>query len=374
MSHSSQFSNSPDQPRQALRVLHVIKGLGPGGAERLILNQIATSMSNIVYSVAFAVPYKDHLVDELSDFGATVTLLDHSQLPLSLRRLVTSFEPHVVHAHSPVMAVNARLLRAARVGGFSLVTTEHNRWPRHHPMTRIANRATAHLDDARIAVSLDVSASMTPSIASTTDVIDHGIPLDDIANARASRARIREEILGEDNGHLFVIGIVANFRPEKDYETFLKAARHALLTVPELHLVVVGQGPGEREFREKVADQERLHVLGYRADVHDVMSAFDGFTLSSRHEGKPVALMEALALGLPTVATRAGGIPEVIEDGKNGLLVDIGDHQALSEGWIQIATDRELHRSLREQATASGRRFDARVATLSIEEIYRLLR
>ena len=123
MSHSSQFSNSPDQPRQALRVLHVIKGLGPGGAERLILNQIATSMSNIDYSVAFAVPYKDHLVDELSDFGATVTLLDHSQLPLSLRRLVTSFEPHVVHAHSPVMAVNARLLRAARVGGCLLYTS-----------------------------------------------------------------------------------------------------------------------------------------------------------------------------------------------------------------------------------------------------------
>ena len=357
-----------------MRVLHVIKGLGPGGAERLILNQIATSIAKIDYSVAFSVAHKDHLVDDVGEAGATVTLLDSSRLPISLKQTISSNKPDIVHAHSPALAVNVRMLRAMRVGGFSLVTTEHNRWPRHHPVTRNANRATAHFDDARIAVSHDVRASMTPSVAATTEVIDHGIPLDDLDRARTSRARIREEILGKENDHLFVVGIVANFRPEKDYETFFQAATHALAETNDLHLVVVGQGPGEQEFRAKASALDRLHVLGYRSDVHDVMSSFDGFTLSSRHEGKPVALMEALALGLPTVATRAGGIPEVIVDETNGLLVDVGDYRGLADGWIRIANDKMLHSQLRAKAVSSGKQFDAKVATLAIEEIYRSLR
>ena len=103
------------------------------------------------------------------------------------------------------------------------------------------------------------------------------------------------------------------------------------------------------------------------------MSAFDVFTLSSRHEGKPVSLMEAFALGIPAVATRAGGIPEVIVDGENGLLVDVGDHRALAEAWLRLAQDHALRDSLGQAAEASSSRFEAVVATDSIESLYRSL-
>lgn len=361
------------QTATPMRVLHLIKGLGPGGAERLILNQVTTSTSNIAYAVAFAVPEKDHLVGAIAELGAEVTLLDRSLLLPSLRTAIRAHEPDIVHAHSPVLAACARLLRATPTHHFSMVTTEHNRWPRHHPITRMANRLTAPLDDERIAVSHDVRDSMGATLASTTRVIDHGIPLEQLSTAADARAQQRQAILGSQHQDVVAVGIVANFRPEKDYETFLAAAKIALRHCTHLHLIVVGQGPGEGDFRTKSKQIERLHVLGYRPDVHEVMSSFDVFTLSSRHEGKPVALMEALALGLPAVATRAGGIPEVIDHGENGLLVNVGDHDALARSWIQIAEDHALRERLSAAAKASSSRFDASAATKSIESLYRSL-
>ena len=109
----------------------MIKGLGPGGAERLILNQVAASEADIDYSVAYRVPEKDHLTEELVDAGASVHRLD-GLLPVSLRRLIRQLDADVVHTHSPVLAVGVRLLKATRLISCPLVTTEHNRWPRHH--------------------------------------------------------------------------------------------------------------------------------------------------------------------------------------------------------------------------------------------------
>lgn len=370
------MSHFPYKPTKnpPLRVLHVIKGLGPGGAERLILNQLATTTGDIDYSVAFAVPEKDHLVEAITQHGAVVTLLDQSKLPFSLHQSLRFHRPDIVHAHSPVLAVAARLIRASPLGTFSMVTTEHNRWPRHHRLTRTANRLTAPLDDARIAVSFDVRQSMSRPVAATTQVIDHGIPIEEVSKARHARAQHRHNIAGPNPDDQVIIGIVANFRPEKDYDTFLRAASQALVQCSHLHLVVVGQGPGEQAFRAQGASLDRLHVLGYRPDAHEVMAAFDVFTLSSRHEGKPVSLMEAFALGLPAVATRAGGIPEVITHDYNGLLVNVGDHDALARAWVQIATDQALRSRLAAGAAETGPDFDAARSTALIEKSYRSLR
>lgn len=371
MGHLPQNGYVFEKPNSPMRVLHLVKGLGPGGAERLILNQLATSTSDIDYSVAYAIPEKDHLVSAITDTGAEVTRLDWSSLPMSLTKAIRAHRPHVVHAHSPLMAVTARLTTLLPMHSFAMVTTEHNRWPRHHRYTRAANRLTARLDDRRIAVSADVRNSMTPDVAASTEVIDHGIPLDEVARKQAQRLERRIELVRPEHRDLIIIGIVANFRPEKGYDTFLSAARHALDHSPDVAFIVVGQGAGEPEFRKAAADLDRLYVLGYRPDAQEVMSAFDVFTLSSRHEGKPVSLMEAFALGIPAVATRAGGIPEVVVDGENGLLVDVDDHRALAEAWLRVADDQALRERLAAGSRKSSSRFDASVATEIIESVYR---
>ena len=374
MSHSSQQRD--DHPGRTTRVLHLIKGLGPGGAERLIVNQMLTTAGAIDYHVAYTVPEKSHLVDELEDLGVPVTLLD-SNSPLALWRHLRTVRPDVVHVHSPVLAVVVRLLKATRLTRAAVMTTEHNRWPRHHRATRAANRITASLDDHRIAVSEDVKSSMSAAASAGTVLLDHGVPFERIA-ASGDRRAARWELLGGHPDERVIIGIVANFRPEKAYDTFAKAAELALSTNDNIALVVIGQGPGEEAFREEAARLSdrfdgRLSVLGYRPDARMLMSGFDVFTLTSRHEGKPVSIMEAFAHGLPVVATRAGGIPEAIKDGANGLLVDVDDWRAIAAAWVRIATDEPLRHQLAKGAAASSSRFDAAEATRSIESAYRSL-
>ena len=357
-------------------VTHLVKGLGPGGAERLILTQVQTGdHADFDYRVVRLIDHKDHLVPELRSAGVDVASVGAGpSWPLALARHLRSVRPDIVHAHSPLIAAAVRLLRLVRGLDARVVSTEHNRWPRHHRLTRALNRATGSIDDLTIAVSDDVRSSMSASRRPDTIVIHHGIAVDDVASLRSRRDEVRTE-LGIGPAQV-VIGIVANFRPEKDYETFLAAASAAVGRRHDLYFVVVGQGPGEIDFRRRVEASglaDRVTVTGYRPDAVAVMSAFDVFTLTSRHEGRPVALLEAMALGLPVVATRAGGIPETITAGHDGLLVAVGDAGALADGWARLADDPERRRAMGQAAIESARSFDASASTREIESLYRRL-
>jgi glycosyltransferase involved in cell wall biosynthesis len=341
----------------------------------LIVNQLLTSSSDIEYTVARILKGKHHLVQEIEATGARTVVVSGGRFwPLGLRSLLRSTRPDIVHAHSPVMASVVRLFRATGQVGSKLITTEHNRWPRHHPLTRELNKRTARFDDVRIAVSHDVRDSMSPQLQESTTVIDHGVPIETISVLRAHRDEMRARLLGERAAELTIIGIVANFRPEKAYGVFLEAAEITAAERTSVRFVVVGQGPGEAAFRDSVSRSEHsgvIEVLGFREDATTVMAAFDIFTLSSRHEGKPVSLMEAFALGIPAVCTRAGGIPEAVVDGENGLLVDIDDAQGLASAWIDLVDDPVRRGLMAQAARISSSRFDAATSTRSIESLYR---
>lgn len=374
MSHTNHEIQAPSN----IRVTHLLKGLGPGGAERLVVNQLLTSGGGFDYSVLRLLEYKDHLESDVLATGASVKIIRQTAAsqrvgvdPLALAQALRALKPDIIHAHSPILAAQARLLTRLGVVRAKTVTTEHNRWPRHHRATRMANRITAPLDAARFAVSKDVLQSMDQRLATSTVALEHGLPLDEIRSATSERQQVRDELdLAADT---IVIGIVANFRPEKSYDVFLEAAQSAVVKNPKIHFVVIGQGPGEQAFRESVARSthpDSITVLGYRRDAVRVMSAFDIFTLTSRHEGKPVSLMEAMALGLPIVATRAGGIPEMVS-GNNGRLVAVGDSNELAESYLELSVDHALRVRLGESSLEASDRFDASRSTKSIESAYR---
>ena len=125
----------------------------------------------------------------------------------------------------------------------------------------------------------------------------------------------------------------------------MEAARIVVDRLPSVRFVAVGQGPLEDEVRawhEASGLGDRFVLTGYRADARRVMSAFDLFTLSSEHEGLPVAVMEALALGLPVVATAVGGLPEAVVDGVEGRLVPPHQPDLLADAIIAVAEDPAL--------------------------------
>jgi glycosyltransferase involved in cell wall biosynthesis len=357
------------------RVLWLLKGLGPGGAERLVVGHASTGDRDAFeYAAAYLLPWKQHLVPELEMLGVDTHCLDVRTpadprwLP-RLRRLVREGRFDIVHIHSPALAALAR--PALRVWGPrpAIVYTEHNRWPSYQPVTRVANRLTLGLDDATIAVSEDVRASMGRR-ASNVEVLVHGIDVERVRRHLSDRDAVRAE-LGIGGDELLAV-TVANLRASKGYDHLLVAARHLADQGVPVRFAAAGQGPLEGELRaraEALGLGDCFRLLGYVPDAARLVAGADLFVLASEHEGLPLAVMEALALGVPVVATRVGGIPELVDDGASGLLVDPGDPDGLAAAILTL-TDPELRARLAAGATARGAGVDGRAAVSRLDGLY----
>jgi len=361
----------------SVRVLWLTKGLGRGGAERLTVGAARRlDRSRYDLTVAYLLPWKDALVPELSAAGVEAhclaggTMLDPRWV-LRLRRLVDDAGFDLVHTHAPHPAVGARLA----LGGVPIIHTEHNTWDRYRPATRWANRATYRKNAAVIAVSQAVADSIQRRRSRARDrvpihVIRHGPDLGD-GQPAATRSSARRR-LGLDP-HVPVVGTVGNLTPKKDHRTLISAHAGLVRERPDARLVVVGTGPEEQHLRRVIHSlglDDAVVLTGSRDDVAQILPAFDVFALSSRHEGLPIALLEAMASGLPVVATHVGGIPEVVDDGVDGILVPAEDPGALGAAIRKLLDDRDLRSDLAVRGRATARRFDLTHAVRQTEAIY----
>ena len=359
----------------AMRVLLLTKGLGPGGAERLLVEQAGARAPGVEYDAAYLLPWKRHLVAELEGLGVPTHCLGvrteaDPRWLLRLARLLRAQRFDVVHVHSPVSASLARVLVRGGFRSTAVVDTEHNRWQSHHPATRALNRATFALNDAVIAVSADVADSMPPRDRARAEVITHGIDLAGVRAHRAERGAVRAELGAGPDDVLAVT--VANLRENKRYPDLLAAARLVVDADAPVRFAAAGQGPLEAEIRaehERLALGDRFALLGYRSDAQRVVAGADVFVLASSHEGLPVAVMEAFALGVPVVATAVGGVAEAVTDGVDGLLVPPRDPAALAAAIVRAA-DPDLRAHLAAGAAAAGERYSAAAPVRRIEAIY----
>jgi glycosyltransferase involved in cell wall biosynthesis len=162
------------------------------------------------------------------------------------------------------------------------------------------------------------------------------------------RMRARRQ-LGCDEGD-FVVGIVAVMRPEKDHATFLKAAAHVRDRHAEARFVIVGDGPERTRVEEMVAALDLgsvVRLTGARTDVEALLPAFDVFSLSSRAiETFPMTALEAMAAALPVVATRIGGVAELVVDGVTGIMVPPEAPESLGGGWERLLENPELRHDM----------------------------
>jgi glycosyltransferase involved in cell wall biosynthesis len=357
-------------------VLIVIKGLGRGGAEQLLLSGVPyLDTASYRYQFAYLLPWKDSLVPELTGAGFAVHCLEGARGPGwagRLRALVRREGIGLVHVHSPVAAAGVRAVAGRRT---RVVYTEHNLWDRYHPATWAANLATFPRNDHVFAVSETVRQSIRypgplrllpmPPL----ETLHHG--LDPAALPVPGRDGVRAELgIAEDAP---VVGSVANFKAAKDHATLLRAAAQVRQAIPSVRFVLVGQGPLEAETR-RLAGQlgldQTVVFAGFRTDATRLMAGFDAFALSSTYEGLPIALIEAMAVGCPAVVTAVGGTPEVVADGVHGFLVPPRDPAALAAGLTRLLGDRALRDGLGEAAAARAQDFDIRTAVRRMEQVY----
>lgn len=364
-----------------IRVLHVIKGLDAGGAETLLLLAAANrDRSAFDHDVAHLLPSHVALRPAIEAEGVRVHDLHgvpgwDPRWVLRLRRLLVQGRFDVVHAHSPLVASAARLAARSlpRARRPAVVVTLHNVWASHHIAVRALDRVTSPLDDIRIAVSDAVRRSLPGSAATTVDVEVHGVDVDAI-RTRADRDAARAELgVGPDE---LLVGSVANLKPHKAYEDLLAAAAVVLERDDRVRFVAVGQGPLHDELvgeRDRLGLGDRFRFLGYRADATRLVSGFDVFCLSSRHEGLPLSLMEALVLGVPVVVTDVGGNRELVTDGAEGLLVPASDPAALAAALDEVLGDPQRRSTMADAARIRGDDLRADDAAARIEAHYRRL-
>ena len=362
---------------ERIRVLWLAKGLGQGGMERLLVTHAQFGdRERFDYRAAYLVDRPHSVIDELNELGVpTIRLGTGNALDprwvRDLARLVHRERIDVVHAHSPVLAAVARPLVRVLSPRTRLIYTEHNRWDRYSSPTRIANQITYPLNHQTFAVSDDCRDTVSPRLRPKVETLIHGIDVDAVAVHRADRESMRAEL--GISGATVVIGTVANLRVQKNYPLLLEVAAKVTAENPNLLFLSVGQGPLEQQLKtlhEDLGLGDRFRFLGFRQDVHRVMSAFDVFCFSSDHEGLPVALMEARALGLPVVSTRAGGLSEAVSDLNDGLLVPVGNKKALGEAIRRVTSDACLRHQLAGASFGRAQRFDAALSSTLIEASY----
>jgi glycosyltransferase involved in cell wall biosynthesis len=363
------------------RVLWLIKGLGPGGAEHLLLGAAAVAdHARFEYEVAYLLPWKDALAERIAANGVPTHCFgvrDERDLRwvASLRRKLRRRPVHIVHSHSPYVAAMARLAVRSlpkRVRPL-LVCTEHNAWSTFRPATRRVNALTSRWDDATIAVSRETLESMSGKARERAELLVHGVDTSAVAAQRDERLAARTELgIAPDT---VLVGTVANYHPKKDWPNLLHAARRVadLGSSAKIRFCFVGQGPLEAEVTALHRHLELdgiVTLTGHRPDAIRLMAGCDIFVLGSKYEGLPVAIMEALALGLPIVATSVGGIPEALTAGEDALLVPPADPNALAAGIVALATDPDRRKQFGAAAARRSHDFDIVRAQSRIEAIY----
>ena len=343
------------EPNGPLRVCHIMSADLWAGAEA----QVATLCSYLVQQpdvTLSAVLFNEgRLADELRRLGVDVGVIDegcHSaaRIVAFATRFLRERKVHVVHTHrykdNILGTVAARLAHVP-----CIIRSVHGLVEPAAGWGRLKGAACERLDkvvlehfaDRVIAVSVRTAEILrsTGYPAASLVTIHNGI---DVRQVRSERGR--DEIrraLGIPPGAL-VIGTAGRLSPVKAQAALLRAARRILNERPDARILLAGDGPLRAEL---IATARRLGIshacvfAGARPDVHDVIAAMDIFALSSLHEGTPIALLEAMALQRPVVATAVGGVPEVVTDRLNGLLVPAGDEGALAEACLMLARDPE---------------------------------
>jgi glycosyltransferase involved in cell wall biosynthesis len=360
------------------RILHVIKGLARGGAEQLLLSQAPyLDRSRFEYEVAYLLPDLNALVGDLSRAGLPVHCLYGARGAGwigRLRRLVRERRIDLVHDHSPYVAIGTRLGLWGRRP--RLVYTEHNVWDSYHRATYLGNMLTYPRSEYVFAVSEHVHSSIRyrgplrllpmPPIETLYHGVDHAA-----LRRLGDSAGVRQELGLPEEAPL--VCTVANFRPSKGHSVLIRAATRVRQAIPEVRFVLVGLGPLESQIRRQARELDldgTVVFAGARDDAPRVAGACDLFALPSLHEGLAIALIEAMALGRPAVVTRAGGLTEVVEDGKQGLVVDPGNSQTLADAIITLLQDAALRKRFGAAGRLRAADFDVRKAVRRHEQIY----
>ncbi|MCC7032335.1 MAG: glycosyltransferase [Acidobacteria bacterium] len=349
---------------QRIRVLRVIARLNVGGPAihaTLLTQRLDPSRYESRLMAGSVAPGEGDYLDlhgralpgliSVPELGREIRGLSDLRTLWTLVRLIREYRPHVVHTHTAKAGAVGRA--AALLCGVPVVVhTFHGHVLRGYfsPLkTRLfvdIERWLGRRSSALVAVSPKVREELLEFGVGRPENV-HVVPLGlDLARFRDfTPSRVEARAALDVPADAFATSIVARLAPIKAHEVFLEAARRLRAERPDAVFLIVGDGERRDELEAlaaRLGPGASVRFLGWRADLERVYRASDVVALTSRNEGSPVALIEAMAAGCPVVSTRVGGVPDVVTDGETGLLVAMDDAAGVADALRRLAGDRAL--------------------------------
>ncbi len=377
------------------RLLYLITRLIVGGAQETVM-LLAEMLDRQGYHVEVVsgpqTGPEGSLIEEFRRRGIRLTILPELVREVDpakdvkafwkLQRFIKAGSYDIVHTNSSKAGILGRW--AARLAGVPVIVHTVHGWGHHayqRPLIRRMfiglERGCARLTQRLIVVSpRNLDKGRTDRIGRPEQylTIRSGIELEAFLHPRAERAEMRARL--NIPLHAPVIGTVTRLSAQKAPADFVAAALAVAQREPEAHFVMVGDGPLRHEVESMIADggrQQRFHLTGLRRDVAELLTTFDIFVLSSLWEGLPRVLPQAMAAGLPIIATAVDGNAEVVQEGENGILVPPGDRDALAAAMLQLLTDREAAARLGRQGRSRVHEFSAEKMVQDHHQLYQEL-
>ena len=355
--------------------MQIAYGMGVGGMERVVAD-LCRCLDPLRYDVAvYCTHVKGLLGAELEADGVPVfhrpvrRRADHWLRPARIFRFLREHRPDIVHTQNTAALLDSAL--AARAAGVPvLVHTDHSRRYPDRRRYMIAERWMSGLTDAFCAVSNHTRGELARFEgipAARIEVVYNGCDLPFVPG-EADRRDVRASLGFDDETP--VIGMASRVEWQKGHDLLVAAMPRILARIPSARAVIVGGGSKEPEVRWQIGRlglEGKILMTGVRKDVPRLMAAFDLFVMTSNFEGMPIAALEAMAVSLPIVSTAVGGVPEMVEDGVTGKLIEGRDPATVAEEVVRLLVDRD---AMRRMGKAGRRRYEQRFRVASMVNAY----
>ena len=338
----------------AIRVLHLVHRLTYGGTERVIANLVKHSGENIINLICSFKEIDEEFIQEMQDRNKILCLMKKEgndlRIPFKIASFCRSKNIDIVHAlgwatYGEGLVASKVLMHKKFIFSFRGKTIEDTKII---PMRRVlAERFFSNFCDAIVTPSEESRkeyANLTSIDPSRIQVIYNGVEVDRFNTAESSWRRLRREGIGVGNGEV-VVGSVARFDPVKNMKGLVIAfSKLGEKERVKCKLLLVGDGPEFGRVQSLASDlgiREQVIFTGMRRDIPECLSLMDIYVQPSHFEGVPNSVLEAMAAGLPVVATKVGGVPEIVKDGETGLLVPLNDQASLTRAMEFVIGDLE---------------------------------
>ena len=348
-----------------LGVVHIVPHLHYGGAERMAVH-LMTKLDSTrfrVSAISLSRQSGSDLERMLQARHISVSYMGKNSGfdPRMFTRVncaLREYQPDIVHTHVHVLryALPSLLLRRPAV----VVHTVHNLAEQEvEPRARWIQRLAFCSGIVPVSVAYEVAASLERVYGIREGlVVANCIPVETYRNPSYSRAAWRTKEGFRQDSMLFAC--IAQFRPQKNHRLLLEAFASGPARDSTVHLILAGTGEtleATKRQSEELGVSDQVHFLGPREDIPEVLGSVDAFVLASDFEGNPLAVMEAMAAGLPVAITRVGGVPEILESGVEGIVVASGDVRSLAEAMVILVENPSMRLRMGTAGAERARKF-----------------